>query len=105
MHDFSLSTRTVEVGEPLSSRRGLHGEMLSQEQNKSCLKSKTKNVFYIGMCPLLFYQLVPVPEVREERERREIREAEGVHGSPSNTFISLLLSIQEQRAHAYSTEH
>lgn len=56
MHDFSsLSTRTVEVGESLSSRRGLHGEMLSQEQNKSCLKSRTKNVFYIGMCPLLFY--------------------------------------------------
>lgn len=48
---------------------------------------------------------MPAAKGREERERRETREAEGVHGSASNTFISLLLSIQEQRAHAYSTEH
>lgn len=37
-----------------------------------------------------------------ERERENIK---AVCGSASNTFISLLLSIQEQRAHAYSTEH
>lgn len=79
--------------------------MLSQKQNNSCLKKNKKCVLHWDVSTPVLYQLVPASEVREERERREIREAEGVHGSASNTFISLLLSIQEQRAHAYSTEH
>lgn len=68
-------------------------------------KTKSKCSMLRVSTPVL-YQFVPAAKVREERQRNwEIREAEGVHGSASNTFISLLLSIQEQRAHAYSTEH
>lgn len=68
--------------------------------------SKTKPSVLFRVSTPVLYQFVPAAKVREERQRGwEIREAEGVHGSASNTFISLLLSIQEQRAHAYSTEH
>lgn len=69
--------------------------------------SKTKpKCSMLRVSTLVLYQFVPAAKVREERQKSwEIREAEGVHGSASNTFISLLLSIQEQRAHAYSTEH
>jgi hypothetical protein len=60
----------------------------------------------LGISTPVLYQLGPAAKVREERQRGGgEREAEGVHGSASNTFISLLLIIQEQRAHAYSTEH
>lgn len=82
----------------MNSKLGLCSETLSQKQNQSvvCWESPLQFVISLDQQPR---------SERGDRGEGERREAEGVHGSASNTFISLLLIIQEQRAHAYSTEH